>query len=198
MDATQLSAQGLRLIQLFEQCRLAPYQDSRGFWTVGWGHALTDGNGQLTKDHATAFGAMARMGYGGSITQAQADALLQADLAPRVAKVVAETSAATQGELDAMVSLFFNIGEGGFATSHVRAFHNSGNRAVGSGDIEAWAQLAKGSAPATSMASAFVAWCKADGAFSLGLFRRRACELLVYRGTSDVDAIYSQVEAFHA
>src|ERR1700761_9432661 len=44
---TSLSPQGLRIIELFESCRLTMYQDSRGIWTIGWGHALTSTTGVL-------------------------------------------------------------------------------------------------------------------------------------------------------
>jgi lysozyme len=53
-----------QLVQHFEGCRLTAYQDTRGFWTIGWGHLLKE-NQDWT-------------GY--TISQAEADQLRSEDL----------------------------------------------------------------------------------------------------------------------
>jgi lysozyme len=52
------------MVEHFEQCRLTAYKDSRGFWTIGWGHLLG-------ADHDWT-------GY--AISQEAADAWLKSDL----------------------------------------------------------------------------------------------------------------------
>ncbi len=87
-----INAAGLALVKQFEGCVLTAYQDDNGIWTIGYG-STTDVTPGMT------------------ITQAQADERLQADL------TVAETSVAdlveivlTPNEFSALVSWEFNTG----------------------------------------------------------------------------------------
>lgn len=84
-------------IKLAEACRLAAYQDSRGVWTIGWGHTGPEVVQGLT------------------ITLAQAVAYLAADVATaarRLAGVVRaeRISALTDHEYAALLSFVFNLG----------------------------------------------------------------------------------------
>ena len=81
-----------------EACRLTAYQDSKGVWTIGYGHT----GPEVVK--------------GLVWTQAQADEALVADLAiaaGRLASVVNEPAIAglTDHEYGALVSFVFNLGE---------------------------------------------------------------------------------------
>ena len=63
-----------------------------------------------------------------TITQAQATAILESDLGPRedfMNRLL--TRAATQNQFDAMMSLMFNIGDGGFKGSSVLKLFNAGD-----------------------------------------------------------------------
>ena len=103
------------LIQKFEGLRLTAYQDSVGVWTIGVGHSSLAGTPPLV--HA-----------GLTITQAQATAILESDLGPRedfMNRLL--TRAATQNQFDAMMSLMFNIGDGGFKGSSVLKLFNAGD-----------------------------------------------------------------------
>lgn len=69
MNNLAYSNKGLALTEQFEGLRLTAYQDSVGVWTIGYGHTGPDVHPGLT------------------ITQQQAGALLQQDVAGAVATV---------------------------------------------------------------------------------------------------------------
>ena len=56
---------------------LDPYLDPIGIWTIGWGHAISNGNAFLRGPANRAF---AKSLYPGGLTQEQAEALLRSDL----------------------------------------------------------------------------------------------------------------------
>jgi lysozyme len=86
------NAAGLALIESFEGCELHAYQDSGGVWTIGYGH--TDG---VTE--------------GQTITQAEADALLQEDVTGTEIEVQSLVEIElTPNEFAALVSFEFNTG----------------------------------------------------------------------------------------
>ena len=99
------SQEGRALIEQREGKRLSAYRDTRGIWTIGVGHAAT--------------GLPPRPYAGMTITEAECDALLAADLAPVEAVVGRVKVPVTQNEFDALVSLGFNIGIGGLGRSLV-------------------------------------------------------------------------------
>ena len=110
------SLAGVAAIRQREGCRLTAYRDVVGVWTIGVGHT-----GRATPPAVTA---------GMTIIQAQADAMLAADLAPfeaAINKAVARPM--TQNQFDAMASLAFNIGAGGFLGSTVVRKFNAGDPA---------------------------------------------------------------------
>ncbi len=100
------SISGRAAIEQREGRRLSAYQDTRGIWTIGVGHAAT---GRPPHPYA-----------GMAITEAECDALLAADLAPVEAVINRRvTVPITQNEFDALASLGFNIGVGGVGKSLV-------------------------------------------------------------------------------
>ncbi|MFA9499903.1 lysozyme [Mannheimia sp. E30BD] len=95
VTALSLSSTGLDLIKSFEGCKLTAYRDVKGVATIGYGHT---------------FGV--KMGM--TITQAQADEFLKADIKhfeEGVNVLLNELGVqVTQCQFDALVSLAFNIG----------------------------------------------------------------------------------------
>ena len=140
----KVSEAGRRLIEGFEGCRLAAYRDIVGVWTIGYGHTEGVHLGQI-------------------ITQAQADQMLADDLdhvyGPGVLDAIGDVPT-TQAQFDAMTSLAFNIGVGGFARSTVCRMHKAGNY--------------------TAASEAFVLWNKAGGRTLEALTRRRLTEAKLY------------------
>ena len=121
------SASGRAAIEGREGRRLSAYRDTRGIWTIGIGHAAT---GLPPRPHA-----------GMTITEAECDALLAADLAPVEAVINAAVNVPLgQNEFDALASLGFNIGIGGLRGSTVIKKLNAGD--------------------AQGAAVAFMNWCK--------------------------------------
>lgn len=92
----KISPAGIRLIQNFEGCRLKAYKPvaTEQYWTIGWGHYGPD------------------VKQGQTITQAQADAMLVADLARYEAPVNALNLQLNQNQFDALVSFCYNCGPG--------------------------------------------------------------------------------------
>jgi lysozyme len=109
----QLSARGLHLIAGFEGYVPTPYEDSAGYCTIGYGHLI--GERHCTAEDRTA--------YAGH-TQTDLLNLLHDDAGQAVASVnhaikvrLGVIPARAQTRFDALVSLAFNIGGGGFAAS---------------------------------------------------------------------------------
>ncbi len=135
---------GIAIIKRNEGCRLTAYQDITGTWTIGWGDTENVYEG-LT------------------ITQQEADARLATrlsrDFEPAVNWVAAAVPT-TQPQFDAMVSLAYNIGVGGFTNSSVARYHRDGEY--------------------TQAADAFRLWNHANGVVNKALSRRRAEERTLY------------------
>ena len=113
----RISPRGLSLLKQIEGCRLIPYKDSAGLWTIGYGHLIADG--KTLPDSAK---------Y--KITQKQADLLLKYDVMPREKAVERLcTVPLSQNEFDALVSFVFNLGAGCFQRSTIRQKLNRGDRA---------------------------------------------------------------------
>ena len=141
------SAAGRKMIEGFEGCRLEAYQDIVGVWTIGYG---STGPG---------------VGPGVVWTQEQADQNLTDRLANEFEPVVNRVCAnipTTQQQFDAMVSLEWNIGTGGFAGSTVARDHKAGDFPLA--------------------ADAFLMWDHAGGEVCEPLLRRRQAERQVYLG----------------
>ena len=141
----KISPVGIELIKRNEGCRLNAYQDVVGVWTIGYGH--TEG-----------------VHPGLTITQEQADKMLVDELnnvyGPGVERALAG-SPTTQSQFDALVSLAYNIGIGGFTNSQaVTRQHKLGNY--------------------QAAADGFLLWNKAGGKELSGLTRRRHEERSLY------------------
>ncbi|WP_068782000.1 lysozyme [Paenibacillus sp. GM2] len=101
----KISNTGIKLIQNFEGCRLTAYKPvpTETYWTIGWGHYGPD------------------VKQGMSITQAQADNMLLADLPKYEAYVnnpayVPVITQLNQHQFDALVSFCYNCGAGNLQT----------------------------------------------------------------------------------
>jgi lysozyme len=139
------SEAGMALTKGFEGLRLAAYQDCAGVWTIGYGHTGPD------------------VFPGDTITEAEAEALLRADLAWAVACVHrAVTTELTQPQFDALVDFCFNAGRGNFLGSTL--LHK-----VNAGDPD-------------GAAAQFGLWIHAGGAVVPGLVRRRRAEAALFSG----------------
>ncbi len=130
---------GIGLIKSFEGLRLQSYQCAAGVWTIAYGHTGRDIVANMT------------------CTEEEAEAWLRQDLlaseaaVSRLVKVPISDNA-----FAALVSLVFNIGAGGFASSTVLRKTNEGKF------------------PAA--AKAFLLWNKVKGKVNMGLCRRRKIE----------------------
>ncbi len=107
------SSTGRAALAAREGCRLAAYLDSVGVPTIGVGHT-----GRASPPAVT---------LGMTITQAEADAYLAADLVPFEAAVNGVKVPLADHQFDALVSFAFNIGGAGFAGSTTVRKLNAGD-----------------------------------------------------------------------
>lgn len=114
------SKSGLRLTERFEGDVLTAYQDQRGVWTIGYGHT-------------------AGVRPGETITQQQAIAYLEADIAT-AAQCVNEsvTVKLTQPQFDALVDFAFNVGVGNFLRSTLLRDVNAGRFPAALAQFDLW------------------------------------------------------------
>ena len=96
---------GLALIKQFEGCRLKAYKpvSTETYWTIGWGHYGPD------------------VREGDTITQAEADAMLEADVQRYADAVGSPANCPLTGRLnanqrDALISFTYNCGAGNLRT----------------------------------------------------------------------------------
>lgn len=138
----KLSQTGLDLIKKFEGCELKAYKCPAGIWTIGYGHT-----GKVTQ--------------GQTITQKQADELLEKDVqrfvdgVKRVVKVDIN-----QNQFDALVSFAYNCGVDALKTSTLLKYLNA-------------KQFDKA-------ALEFDRWNKGGGKVLPGLVNRRAAERALF------------------
>jgi lysozyme len=138
-DKLSYSKRGLALTESFEGFRANAYQDIGKVWTIGYGHTGND----VTPTTV--------------ITQAQAEALLAADV--RWAEFAVKkfvTVTLDQDEFDALVGFVFNCGAGNFKASTLL-------KKVNSSDF-------------VGVAAEFRRWDRVAGAENKGLARRRLSE----------------------
>ena len=141
MANRKIGQAGLALIKQYEGCRLAAYRCAAGVWTIGYGHT-------------------AGVHSGMTITQAQADAYLQQDIAKFEGYVnnpayVPITEQLNQNQFDALTSFAFNLGAGNLR------------------------KLCKGRT-AAQIARAMPSYNKAAGKVLAGLTRRRKAEQALF------------------
>ena len=104
MNATKHSQGALDLIKSSEGCKLVSYADTNGKPTIGWGATFYQ-DGNLVK-------------LGQTITQEQADALLDWHLAKADAQVLKEVKQPlNQNQFDALVDFDYNCGQGNLDSS---------------------------------------------------------------------------------
>lgn len=102
---------GLKLIELFEGCKLESYRDINGLWTVGIGHKSNS------------------VHEGMRIDQAEAEALLSADLSStrQLVSHALGDIVLNDNQFTALCCLTFNIGYGNLRSSTVLRQIRSGN-----------------------------------------------------------------------
>ena len=100
------SNNGFNIIKEAEGLRLKPYQDVAGFWTIGYGHKIIEGDPFYPEGDIK------------QITNAQAFGLLASDVgkAERAVNNLVKVPL-TQNQFDALVSFVFNLGTGNFKKS---------------------------------------------------------------------------------
>ena len=155
----RINDEGVSLIRQWEGVRLEAYRDLGGVWTVGYGHTAT-----------------AREGM--TITEAEAERLLRADLEGfQNAVNDAVRVELTPGQFAALVSWTYNIGVTAMRRSTLI-------KRLNAGDYEAVpAELAK--------------WNKVDGRRVAGLANRRAAEAGLWARGAYVASREMQPDAKH-
>lgn len=109
----QINQAGLDLIKSFESCKLTVYKDAGGKNTVGWGHLVTPDDG---------------LEYGDSISQSEADDLLQSDLTVWQDFVSNHVEVPlTDNQFAAIVSLCYNTGGSPLTGEPLGELLNAGN-----------------------------------------------------------------------
>jgi lysozyme len=129
VSGMSLSDAGKAFIKNQEGFRSSPYVDVTGF-AIGYGHTIKIGDNIGGTVVTQAILTQLKSGNTGalSITQDQADALFDIDSQKYQAAVKSGVTAPiTQGQYDAMVSLTYNVGTGGFLKSQMLKDFNSGD-----------------------------------------------------------------------
>lgn len=104
----KISDLGIELIKKHEGLRLDPYRDVAGYWTVGYGHLITDGDMK-------------------SISPEEAESILRNDLEKAEKCVInGVKTPLSQAEFDALVSFVFNVGCQAFRNSTMLRLINRG------------------------------------------------------------------------
>ena len=134
---------GRNLIKTFEGYRDTAYLDPVGIWTIGYGH--TGG-----------------VKEGDTVTEEEADRLLQSDLKAAENTVNSTGLKLSQLQFDALVSLVYNIGSGNFNSSTLLK------------------KLKDSTAPGDVVEKWWKVWNKAKGQVLPGLVKRRAAEYTLY------------------
>jgi GH24 family phage-related lysozyme (muramidase) len=138
-----------KIVKEFEGCRLEAYLCPAGKPTIGYGHTGLD------------------VQLGRTITQQQAEALLELDLrrfATGVHDLIPSSRTLGGNQQAALISWAFNVGLGAVETSTLRRRINAGESAV----VVVREELPR--------------WNKVEGEVSPGLVRRRAAEVALFAG----------------
>jgi lysozyme len=123
-----LNKAGVHLIRFFESLRLDRYQDSKGLWTIGWGHLITPAEEKA-----------GRFPLGKEITKEQANQLLSEDLQGAVNGVSqALRVQISSNQFSALVSFAFNLGVSALAKSKLMGYINAGNIDRAVPEFELW------------------------------------------------------------
>ena len=121
----KLSQKGVDFIKSHEALRLKAYQDSKGKWTIGWGHTKNVHPGDvITREQAEQF---IRDDF------AWVERTLNTDLVTGRDKPLV-----TQNEFDALCSLVFNIGSDAYLESTVRRKIKQGDKMAAARAFKMW------------------------------------------------------------
>ena len=121
----RLSQKGVDFIKSHEALRLKAYQDSKGVWTIGWGHTKNVHPGDvITREQAEQF---IRDDF------AWVERTLNTDLLTGRDKPLV-----TQNEFDALCSLVFNIGSEAYLDSTVRRKIKQGDKMAAARAFKMW------------------------------------------------------------
>lgn len=121
----RLSQNGVNFIKSHEALRLKAYQDSKGVWTIGWGHTKNVRPGDvITREQAEQF---IRDDF------AWVERTLNSDLVTGRDKPLV-----TQNEFDALCSLVFNIGSEAYLDSTVRRKIKQGDKMAAARAFKMW------------------------------------------------------------
>lgn len=121
----KLSQKGVDFIKSHEALRLKAYQDSKGVWTIGWGHTKNVHPGDvITREQAEQF---IRDDF------AWVERTLNSDLVTGRDKPLV-----TQNEFDALCSLVFNIGSQAYLDSTVRRKIKQGDKMAAARAFKMW------------------------------------------------------------
>ena len=96
-------------LKRFEELRLTAYQDSKGVWTIGYGHT-------------------ANVRKGDRINEQRAEELLLGDLSTAEKFVGTIKEVDTQGKYDALVDFAYNCGVSALKTSTLLQYIQSGRK----------------------------------------------------------------------
>ncbi|WP_409410600.1 lysozyme [Brevundimonas sp.] len=143
---TRVSREGVLLIKSFEGFRPRAVRRSDGRWVIGYGHTRS------ARDGAT-------------VSEAEAELLMQYDLLP-VVKAVSDhvTAPLNQHQFDALASFAFSIGAERFATSDVLAQLNAGASRQAAAAMSAWADDAAAEKPTRRRSAEHALFNAAPGA----------------------------------
>ena len=157
-QSLRISKKAKDLLKSIETLATKPYDDQTGDEIENWVRGATIGYGHLIPSSQWNT-------YKNGISKAQAETLLNKDLAPFENKVKTAIKAKlTQNEFDALVILAYNIGQTAFANSSVVKLINNPSATT----------------PYPSLEKAWKAWNKSQGAVMRGLTNRRNAEWNIY------------------
>jgi GH24 family phage-related lysozyme (muramidase) len=143
---TRVSREGVLLIKSFEGFRHRAGLRSDGRWVIGYGHTRS-----------------AR--EGATVTEAEAELLMQYDLLPVVKAVVDHVKVPlNQHQFDALASFAFSIGAERFASSDVVAQLNAGSARQAAATMSAWADEAAAEKPTRRRSAEHALFNAAPGA----------------------------------
>ena len=157
-----ISANGLEFLKAYEALKTHVYDDGTGGMTIGYGHLLTSNEKASQSIVINGTG----VPYSGGLSTNQVDALFHQDVQKYVKGVQQAVKAqVNQVQFDAMVSLCYNMGVGGFRGSKVCQYVNAGNF--------------------DAATNAFMSVVTSHGQVLQGLVKRRRAEANGFRGTTN-------------
>ena len=143
---SKVSREGVLLIKSFEGFRPRAMQRSDGRWVIGYGHT------QSARE-------------GASVSEAEAELLMQYDLIPVVKAVTDHVRVPlNQHQFDALASFAFSIGADRFAASDVVEQLNAGSARQASASMSAWADEAAAETPTRRRSAEHALFNAAPGA----------------------------------